>query len=126
VIAGHGNDRRRKPIEKFARGGEFGAARALREIAADGDEIRFLRLQIGEQPRGDDGVVAAEMQIRNMGNFPLYPLDRGTKTRRAPGRTRYVSGVVRMATSPSRETGRRWCRERMVSVRRRWCSKSRA
>src|SRR5260370_478892 len=30
VIAGHGKDRRRESIEKFPRGGEFGAARALR------------------------------------------------------------------------------------------------
>jgi hypothetical protein len=88
VIAGHRNDRRREPVEKFACGGEFGAARPLRKVAADGDEIGFLAGEIGEKPFRDDRVVAAEMQIGNMGDRPHHGLGHGKKKRRSRGRMR--------------------------------------
>src|SRR5260221_748796 len=125
VIAGHGNGRRREAIEKFAGGGKFGAACALGKIAADADEIGFLGREIGEQPCCDDGVVAAEMQIGNMGDRSHGGFGRGTKTRRARGRMREASGGARMAAPPSSASRRRRGRERGGSARRGWGSQSR-
>ncbi len=88
MVAGDGDHRGDEPVEELARRGEFLPPRALREIAADGDEIGLLRRKIGEQGFGDQRIVTAEMQIGDVRDGSHVACSCGTRTRSAPGRMR--------------------------------------
>ena len=67
VVAGHGEDRRRQPVEERARGAELLGARRLGEVARDDDQVRPRGLERTHQPFDGRRVDAPEMQVRQVG-----------------------------------------------------------
>jgi hypothetical protein len=88
VIAGNGDGRRRDGVEEGAGGGELVVMRALRQVAAHRDEMRLQLGDVIEQRLRRARIVAAEMQIRDMRDFPHCVRAAGARTCRLPGRLR--------------------------------------
>ncbi|MOA24730.1 hypothetical protein D3C78_1454220 [compost metagenome] len=62
VVARHGQHRQRQAFDEFAGGGELPAPRALRDVAAEHDQIRVQRT--GQVQRGLDHGFALGAEVR--------------------------------------------------------------
>ena len=88
VVAGHHQHRRGEPVQERARGLELAAPGALGEVAADHDQVGAGGGQVLEHGLHHPRVLAAEVQVGDVGDGPHRWLASGARTRKARGRLR--------------------------------------